>query len=66
MKTNGRLLCITAMTSLLLTNSNLTTTADEGMWLFNNPPRNQLKQKYGFDITDSWLEHVQKLSLIHI
>ena len=60
MKTNGRLLCITAMTSLLLTNSNLTTTADEGMWLFNNPPRNQLKQKYGFDITDSWLEHVQK------
>ena len=51
------------MTSLLLTHSNLTTTADEGMWLFNNPPRNQLKEKYGFEVTDSWLEHVQKSSV---
>src|SRR5690242_5983128 len=34
--------------------------ADEGMWLFNEPPRKQLKQKYGFDPTDSWLEHLQK------
>jgi hypothetical protein len=63
MKTNRKFLCIAAMTSLLLTNSNLTATADEGMWLFNNPPRNQLKEKYGFDITDSWLEHVQKSSV---
>ncbi|HXG11263.1 MAG TPA: S46 family peptidase [Gemmataceae bacterium] len=34
--------------------------ADEGMWLFNNPPRELLKKKYGFDPTDKWLEHVQK------
>ena len=26
--------------------------ADEGMWLFNNPPRKLLKEKYGFDATD--------------
>ena len=30
--------------------------ADEGMWLFNNPPRKQLKEKYQFDPTDAWLE----------
>ena len=37
--------------------------ADEGMWLFNNPPGKQLKEKYGFDVTDAWLEHVQKSSV---
>jgi hypothetical protein len=37
--------------------------ADEGMWLFNNPPRNYLKQKHNFDPTDKWLEHVQKASV---
>ena len=34
--------------------------ADEGMWLFNRPPRALLKQKYNFEPTDAWLEHVQK------
>jgi hypothetical protein len=34
--------------------------ADEGMWLFNNPPRKLLKEKHGFDATDPWLEHLQK------
>ncbi len=33
------------------------------MWLFNNPPRKQLKEKYGFEATDAWLEHVQKSSV---
>jgi hypothetical protein len=37
--------------------------ADEGMWLFNNPPRKILKEKYGFEPTDKWLEHVQKSSV---
>src|SRR5437868_3520491 len=37
--------------------------ADEGMWLFNNPPRKLLKERYNFDATDSWLEHVQKSSV---
>jgi hypothetical protein len=37
--------------------------ADEGMWLFNNPPRKVLKSKYDFDITDDWLEHLQKSSV---
>lgn len=37
--------------------------SDEGMWLFNNPPRKILKEKYGFEPTDKWLEHVQKSSV---
>jgi hypothetical protein len=37
--------------------------ADEGMWLLNNPPRQLLKDKYGFDLTDAWLEHAQKASV---
>src|SRR6516164_11337265 len=37
--------------------------ADEGMWLFNNPPRKLLKEKFGFEPSDQWLEHVQKSSV---
>jgi hypothetical protein len=40
-----------------------TTYGDEGMWLFNNPPRKTLKQRYDFDISDAWLEHLQKSSV---
>ena len=37
--------------------------ADEGMWLFNNPPKKLLMEKHGFDATDQWLEHVRKSSV---
>ena len=37
--------------------------ADEGMWLFNNPPLKQLKEKYQFEPTPQWLEHLQKSSV---
>src|SRR4051812_16391848 len=37
--------------------------ADEGMWLFNDPPRKLLKERHHFDVTDQWLEHVQKSSV---
>lgn len=37
--------------------------ADEGMWLFNNPPLKQLKEKYQFEPTPPWLEHLQKSSV---
>jgi hypothetical protein len=37
--------------------------ADEGMWLFNHPPREYLKKHYDFDPSDKWLEHVQKASV---
>src|SRR5881394_382786 len=37
--------------------------ADEGMWLFNAPPRAMLKQRYGFEPTQAWLDHLQKASV---
>ncbi|MDB6029447.1 MAG: hypothetical protein JWM68_5670 [Verrucomicrobiales bacterium] len=37
--------------------------ADEGMWLYNQPPRALLRQNHKFDATDAWLEHLQKSSV---
>ena len=37
--------------------------ADEGMWLYSDPPRALLKERYGFDATPEWLEHLQKSSV---
>ncbi|HZE58279.1 MAG TPA: S46 family peptidase [Chthoniobacterales bacterium] len=39
------------------------TFADEGMWLFSNPPLKQLKEKYHFEPTPPWLDHLQKSSV---
>jgi hypothetical protein len=36
---------------------------DEGMWLFNNPPLKQLKEKYQFEPNAQWLDHLQKSSV---
>jgi len=37
--------------------------ADEGMWLFSDPPRKLLKEKYNFEPSKEWLEH-QRLSAV--
>jgi len=37
--------------------------ADEGMWLFNNPPAKYLKDKYNFETDQKWLDHLQKASV---
>ncbi len=34
--------------------------ADEGMWLFSQPPRQLLRERYQFEPTDAWLGHLQK------
>lgn len=36
---------------------------DEGMWTFNNVPREDIKRKYGFDVSDEWLRKVQLASV---
>jgi hypothetical protein len=36
---------------------------DEGMWTFNNVPREEIKRKYGFEVTDDWLKKVQLASV---
>lgn len=37
--------------------------SDEGMWLFNQPPRQILKERYGFEPTEAWLTHLQQASV---
>jgi hypothetical protein len=37
--------------------------ADEGMWLFNRTPNALFKQKYNFEPTQAWLDHLQKSSI---
>ena len=36
---------------------------DEGMWLYTAPPLKQLKEKYNFEPTKEWLDHLQKSSV---
>jgi Peptidase S46 len=38
-------------------------TADEGMWLYNEPPKDKVKAKYGFEVTQGWLDHVRLSSV---
>jgi hypothetical protein len=33
--------------------------ADEGMWVFNNLPLKQLKERYGFEPPPGWVEHLR-------
>ena len=38
-------------------------TADEGMWLYNAAPKAKIKAKYGFELTQEWLDHVRLSSV---
>jgi hypothetical protein len=49
--------------SLLLTLLPLAPQAEEGMWLFTDPPRQALLEQYGFELTDAWLDHVRLASV---
>ena len=33
--------------------------ADEGMWLYSNPPTKQIKEKYGVELSPELLENLQ-------
>jgi len=39
------------------------TTADEGMWLFNDLPAKTLQTRYGFTPTAEWADHLMKASV---
>ncbi len=55
--------CAVAFVTLAAFGFTCSAYADEGMWLFNNPPRKHLKDRYKFEPTDKWLDHVQKSSV---
>ncbi len=37
--------------------------ADEGLWTFNNIPKQLLEQRYGFSPSDAWLDHLRLSSV---
>jgi hypothetical protein len=37
--------------------------ADEGLWLFNAAPKEKIMKKYGFALTDEWLDHLRLSSI---
>ncbi|HYE64902.1 MAG TPA: S46 family peptidase [Pyrinomonadaceae bacterium] len=41
----------------------VTARADEGMWPFNNVPKEEIKRRYGFEVTDAWLQKAQLASV---
>ena len=48
---------------LITVASPLSSFADEGMWTFDNPPRKLWKERYNFEPSDAWLEHVRLTSV---
>ncbi|MEM8710172.1 MAG: S46 family peptidase [Planctomycetota bacterium] len=51
---------LASLTSASLAAASSSAPVDEGMWLFNNAPKEQISKRYGFELTPEWLEHVQK------
>ena len=58
--TSMRLLKVSALAAVVGFHAMNSAHADEGMWLLNAPPLQTLKERYGFQPTSAWLEHVQK------
>ena len=51
------------LSALFACSLSISAVADEGMWLFNQPPRQILKDRHQFEPTDAWMEHLQKSSV---
>jgi hypothetical protein len=59
----GRVSCFLSIVLIVLSPLQRSAFADEGWWLFSDPPRKLLKDRYQFDLTDSWLDHVRLASV---
>jgi hypothetical protein len=58
-----KFLCILLITLSSIPTFSITALADEGMWLFNNVTKAEIKRRYGFDVTDAWLSKVRMASV---
>lgn len=65
MQTNlsRRVLVVLLLLYCFICQTSFVVLADEGMWTFANPPLKQLKEKYGFEPTKQWLDHVRLSSV---
>ncbi|MCC6491248.1 MAG: S46 family peptidase, partial [Candidatus Hydrogenedentes bacterium] len=50
--------CLTCLLVLAVAAS-----ADEGLWLFNQPPKARIEKKFGFQLTDSFLDRLRSASV---
>jgi hypothetical protein len=57
----ARAAALAALSSLLLTA--LPASADEGMWPYNMAPTEAVKQKYGFEMSQGWLDNLMRSSV---
>ena len=53
------MICLTAILATCLSDAH----GDEGMWLFNDLPVELLKERYGFEPSPEWAEHLMKSSV---
>jgi hypothetical protein len=58
-----RTLDVVALLAAILVVLPLVGHADEGFWPFNRIPRAAIKQAYGVDLSDAWLQRVQQASV---
>lgn len=52
-----------ALAALLALTLALPVAADEGMWLFNLPPKDVLLKRYGFAVTPEFMDHLRLASI---
>ncbi|MGZ5514695.1 MAG: S46 family peptidase, partial [Candidatus Aminicenantales bacterium] len=52
-----------ALAALLAVVLVLPASSDEGMWLFNKPPKDILQKKYGFSVTPEFMDHLRLASI---
>lgn len=52
-----------ALTGLLAMGSTAMLHSDEGMWLYNNPPLKVLKERYNFEPSQEWFDHLRMSSV---
>jgi len=52
-------IAVAAMAAL----ASLSAVADEGMWTFDNPPREAIASKYGVTLDSAWLDRVQRATV---
>ncbi len=57
---NRRTFRMCSMAALMAAATAATTHADEGMWVFNNLPMAQLKDRHGFEPPAGWVDHLRQ------
>lgn len=63
LKPSRGILTLIGVTTIQLFLLATTATADEGMWLFDDLPREFLNEKYGFDPSEQWARHIMLASV---